>query len=183
MKTKTLTQAIAICLKNSSDFNSTVIRDALQILINDEVPHVVLMRTALLSANSFSEIKKFVLERIIPSLIHRCVWTTAPKVWEGVMVGADNLTSGSTGKSVVEPTLKALLGIPGNILKSVLKVTKNLKKVLAKYLQGLPVQERDDVLTGKGLGSNVDYIELPQDNDKKKIVKELLSFNPDAPSK
>ncbi len=184
LKTKSLIQAIAICLKNQTEFNGTVIRDSLLTLMKDEIPHVVLMRTALLSANSFPEIKKLVLEKLIPLLVGKAVWSSAPKVWEGVMVGADNLTAGAVSKATCEPTIKSLLGIPGNILKSVLKVTKNLKRILAKYLQSLSSLEREEVLSGKALnyndGSSVTPLELPQDNDKKKIVKELLSLNPEA---
>lgn len=180
MKTKILTQAIAICQNRPTDFNAAVIKETLQTLLDDEVPPVVLMRTALLSASSFPEIKKFVLEKLIPSLIQRSVWVSAPKVWEGVMVGADNLSSGNVGKAIMDPTLNSIMRIPGNILKSALKVTKNLKRALAKYLQSLSVTEREEIVSSRSSADNLS--ESPQDNDKKKILKELLSFNPDAAS-
>jgi hypothetical protein len=133
-------------LKNQSDFNAHVLKESLQVLMLDDSPHVALMRTALLSANHFSEVKKFVLMELIPTLVHRRVWVIAPKVWEGVLVGADSLTTGNVSSKWIEPTLRALLAVPGVTLKALLKVNKNLKRTLAKYLQSVPVDERDDIL-------------------------------------
>ena len=156
-------QAIAICLKNQSDFTSTVVKDVLQTLLQDEIPPYALMRTATLSAQSFSELKKVVLMEIIPSLVRKAVWTTAPKLWEGVIHG----------------------------LKSLLKLTKNVKKPLAKYFQGLAAEERDEVLSGRALKQlsteddelgpmmqvvEINFTDYVIDNDKKKIAKELLAM-------
>lgn len=191
LKTKVLMQAIAICLKNQSDFNSAVVKDVLQTLLQDEIPANALMRTAILSAQSFPDIKKLVLMEIIPSLVRKAVWTTAPKLWEGVIHGADNCASSTISSKWLEPTLKSLLGVPGANLKALLKNTKNVKKPLAKYFQSLPKEEREDVLSGRALkhlnteddelGAMMQVVEINFtdyviDSHKKKIADELLAM-------
>jgi hypothetical protein len=58
-----------------------VVREGISDLLLDSVPAQALMRTAILSAQSYgNEMKKFMLSDVIPSMIRQRVWVTAPKV-------------------------------------------------------------------------------------------------------
>ena len=81
MPTKYVLDAIAICLANKSDFTGEVIKTALRVMLQDDVPPLALMRTAILSAQAFGDVKRYVLSDVIPQLVRKRVWTVAPKLW------------------------------------------------------------------------------------------------------
>ena len=140
IKAKAVLDAITLCLNNKNEFHADVIKEALQTLQNDEIPPYALMRTAILASQSYAEMKKYVLQETIPILIKKMVWNIAPKVWEGVIFGIKNLITGNV--KTVEPTLRALLTLPGKQLLSVLKVAVNTKQFVGQFFQGLSNDEK-----------------------------------------
>lgn len=68
------------------------------------------MRTAILSAQSYgNEMKKYLLNSIIPVLIKKKVWIIAPKVWDGVNHAVKIFAEHKSSES----TLRCILGLPG----------------------------------------------------------------------
>jgi hypothetical protein len=160
LKAKAVIEAIEKCLRSKEDYTGEIIREALHILSEDEVPVYALMRTAILASQSYADVKRYVLTDMIPQMISKQVWTTAPKIWEGVVYVLKNFVV--AGYKHCDQTLKSLLTLPGTQLKSILKVAANLKPLFAKYVQALPAEERD-----KWVG---------QEPDKAKLLKELMQL-------
>jgi Symplekin tight junction protein C terminal len=117
--------------------------------------------------------KKFILSDVMPSLIRKKVWNSAPKVWDGVSHGVKIF---SEHKSA-EPTLRCLLGLPGLQFKSILKVAPKVKPLLASLLKALSAEEKEECVSGRfaGLISDISdpVVEAVVDAEKNKILKEL----------
>ena len=109
----------------------------------DEIPPFALMRTAILSAQTFGEVKRYVMGEVVPSLIGKSVWNTSMDLWKGVIFVAKNFVV--AGHKQLESTLRALLGIPGVHLKALLKSAVNVKPLLASLLNTLSTDEREEV--------------------------------------
>jgi hypothetical protein len=151
-----------MCLNNKMDFTAEVVKEALAVLQNDEIPAIPLMRTAILSAQSYPELKKFVLNETIPAMVERKVWEVAPKVWEGVIFGIKNLIP-AFSKSV-EQSLRALLRVPGAQLRAVFKVASSVKVILSQYYITLSSEEKSELSD-------------PGDNEKQKVLLEIAGDN------
>lgn len=181
IKTKAVLDAIAVCLNNKSDFSGEVMRDALKAMLTDDPLPYALMRTAILSAQSFSEVKRFVLSDVIPQLVRRRVWSVAPKLWDGVVFGAKNLAT--TGFKNSELTLRALLGIPAVYLKYLLKVAPTVKPAMGKLLKTLSAEEKEEVTTGRWAGISYEEEQAgmsseeiaKQEGDKQKLLKDIAA--------
>lgn len=152
---------ISICLNNKSEYTGEVIKEALRIMLvcDDQLPAsssssppYALMRTAILSSQSFAEVKRFVLSDVMPTLVRMRVWVTAPKLWDGVIYGTKNLAVSGFKNS--EHTLRALLGIPAAQLRSLLRVAPDVKIAMAKLLKTLSAEEKQEVISGKWLLGN-----------------------------
>lgn len=119
--------------------------------------------------------KKFMLSDVIPSLIRKKVWTSAPKVWDGV---SHALKLFAEHKNA-EPTLRCLLGLPGIQLKNILKIAPKVKPLLGTLLKALSTEEREETISGKWAGlsvennNSVDTAVPVVDTEKLKILKEL----------
>lgn len=150
LKPKSLLDAISVCLNNKSEFSGEVIKEALKTMLLEEVPPNALMRTAILSAQAFGEVKRYVLSDVIPHLVRKRVWVTAPKLWDGVLYGAKHLATKDNKNS--ELTLRALLGVPAEQLKDVLKAAPDVKVVMGMLLKTLSAEERGEVVSGKWAG-------------------------------
>mmetsp|Transcript_685 Transcript_685/g.970 ORF Transcript_685/g.970 Transcript_685/m.970 type:complete len:745 (+) Transcript_685:1111-3345(+) len=152
LEAKLVLEAISLCLNNKSEFSGEVIKDALRKMVTDDqlAPPYALMRTAILSAQSFAEVKRFVLSDVIPSLVRKRVWLSLPKLWDGVIHGARNLAA--TGFKNSELTLRALLGIPAKQLKGLLRAAPAVKVAMAKLLKTLSSEEKEEVTSGKWVG-------------------------------
>jgi hypothetical protein len=150
---------ISICLNNKTDFSAEVVKESMLTLQGDLIPPFALMRTAILSSQSFPEMKKFVLTDTIPSMLKKKVWEIAPKVWEGVIFGLKNLVTASN--KFTDETFQALLTIPGVQLKSILKVASNITPLIAQFCKNLSREEKEMNLT-------------TSDNDRNKIIRDLL---------
>lgn len=171
---KEILDSIGVCL-NREDFKGDVIRDTLFELIKDETPPLLLMRTAILSAQKYQEIRRVVLTDIIPNLIRRKVWTLpGAKVWEGVCHCVKILCNHKDA----EMTLRCILSLPTAQLKLVLKIAPAAKEPLAKILKLLSSSETTEVLSGRwaGLGTGKVGEALHMDTDKTKIIKELKAL-------
>jgi hypothetical protein len=169
---KLLVETISLCLASKEEFNSDVIKDALNILLEDrtEPLPIVIMRTVILSSQSLPEIKKFSLATVIPTLIQRKIWITAPTIWDGIA----HAVKAMIGSRDSDLTIKSLLSLPLTQLRSVLKVATNVHGHMAKVLKGLSPEDSNDVLTGK-------YAHLEQENheaqreEKRKLFEDILS--------
>lgn len=149
---------IALCLNSKAEFSADVVKEALSLLQKEEIPPFALMRTAIISAQSFPEVKRFVLMETIPSMLKKEVWERAPKVWEGVIFGMKNLVSVYNKAS--DPTFHGLCQIPGVQLKSVLKVATNLSPLLIQYLKSLSPEDYNLLISS--------------DVERNKILRELV---------
>jgi Symplekin tight junction protein C terminal len=166
---KKVLSSISLCLGHKEDFRSDVIREALADLLNDELPAQPLMRTAILAAQSHgNEMKKFVLGDVIPTIIRKKVWETAPKVWDGVSHAVKLLAEHKTA----EPTLRCLLGLPKAQLKAVIKAVPKVKAPLGKLIVALSAEEKDEVISGRWAGI-ADGDSTAVDAEKAKIIKDL----------
>ena len=149
MKAKVVLDTISLCLNNKAEYTAEVVKDALKTMLAEAVPPYAMMRTAILSGQSFGEVKKFVLSDVIPSLVRRSIWVESPKLWDGVCVATKNFAVGGVN---AEATLRALLGIPAAQLRALLRVAPNVKAVMAKVLKALAPEERDEVVSGRRVG-------------------------------
>jgi hypothetical protein len=181
-------ECINICLDQlKDDYTPDVINQVLGQLIavpkgeGDEpidqtllVTPPILMRTAILTSTKYDECKRFVLAQVIPALIKRHTWRTAPKIWDGVAFFVKkfaNSTSMHGGiQKDVEITLRSLLGMPAEQLSKIIEscavtvpntarnaaskttVINDLKRSLKKLLGTLSNEEKEQVLSGVWAG-------------------------------
>ena len=155
----------------SSNVDMDVVDEVSTAAVLAPIPTII-MRTSILASSKYDECKKFVFQNVIPMLIKRTVWITAPQVWDGVALFIKKFTAASTQKDI-EITLRAILGIPTERLRlliesctvtstTVEKKTKSkssssggtneLKKALKKLLNSLSIQEKNEVLSGVWAG-------------------------------
>lgn len=78
LKAKVVLDSIGVCLARD-DFKGDVICDVLTDLLRDAIPAVGLMRTAILSCQKYSDIKRFILVETIPALVRKRVWAPQSK--------------------------------------------------------------------------------------------------------
>ena len=79
VKAKAVRDAIEKCLANRNDFRVEVIQEAIETLSQDPVPPLLLMRTVVLAQQAHPELKRVALRTVLPRLLERKVWDTAPK--------------------------------------------------------------------------------------------------------
>ena len=96
----------------------------------------------------------------VPLLVQKAVWNSSTDLWKGVIFVAKIFAS-STGafKANTEQTMRALLMVPTQHLRALLKAALNVKSLLAAALQSLAPEERQVLLVG--------------DIEKEKLWKEL----------
>lgn len=155
-------------------------RDAIKTMLEDELLPVALVRTALLASKAHSDVKKFLLSDFIPTLIKRKVWIGGTEHWVGLQHCVKNYAvSQSVGQNIVEPTYRAILGLPGVQLKSLLTAAPTIKPALSKLLKVFSNQEREEVVSGRWVGlestNNESGESIIVDNEKSIIMKELLA--------
>ena len=117
--------------------SAEVVKETLRALLEDEVPALALMRTAVAACYDLpghkDELKSFVFSEVIPKLVRKKIWILSPPVWDGVAFGLKKLGSHNDA----EPTLRALLGLPAAQLKALLRIAdiaKNIKGPMKVYL-------------------------------------------------
>ncbi len=102
-----------------------------------------MMRTAIMSAQSFADVKKFLLTDVVPALCSKSVWASSSDLWKGVIYVANKFAV--AGYKHSESTLRALLGVPGPQLRQVLKQAEGVKPQMAKLLGALSSEEKEEV--------------------------------------
>ena len=185
IKLAVILECINICLDDlKEDFTPDVINQALGQLIAVEqaqddneamdptqlVTPPILMRTAILTSTKYDECKRFVLSQVIPALIKRQTWRTAPKIWDGVAFFVKKFANAAGIHGViqkdVEITLRSLLGMPSEQLAGIIEscsvtvpntarnatskttVINDLKRSMKKLLSTLSSEEKLEVLSG-----------------------------------
>jgi len=176
MKTKNLLEAIGLCLSNKEIFRSDNIKDAITILMKDTNLSLCLMRTVILSAQMYPELKKFGLNEVVPRLIQNKTWESAPRVWEGVAMFIKSFAA----NQYAEPSLRAVLGLPAVQLRAIIKVATNARAPLCKLLKTFSVEERQEVLSGRWTGLTLptvgeETVSAKDEAEKMKLIKELES--------
>ena len=101
------------------------------------------------------------------------VWSTAPKLWEGVVYGAKNLAASGFKNS--EYTLRALLGVPVAQLKSLLRVAPTVKAAMGKLLKTLSAEEKEEVISGKWAGLTGEDSDTTVSEEKQKLIKDIAA--------
>lgn len=157
-------------------------------LIADEVPSLLLMRSAILAAQSYADVKWFLLSDVIPALVRKQTWVRAPSVWNGVAYAAKSFASvmGGSAKSA-EYTLKALLGLPAPQLRAVVRAAGDVVGPMGKLLRSLSDEEREEVISGRWVASYQQSSLLSEggttaaqpstvvDAEKNKVIKAILA--------
>ena len=174
--------AISVCLTDVAIFTGDILRDAIKIMLDDEMMPVALVRTALLASKAHMEVKRFVLSDVIPILIRKKIWLTTPIHWEGLRHCVKNYavptTTTAQNQSLIEPTLRSILGLPGKELKSIITVAPLIKPSLTKLLKVLSPNEKEDVISGRWAGldteSNSGEVAV-LDTEKSTIIAGLLA--------
>ena len=157
LKRKSLLEAISVCLGSKEIFNAEVLRETLGELVKDEPIPIPFMRTVILATQAMPEMKKYVLHEVVPKLISRQVWDTAPKIWDGVVMFMKSAVS----HREAEPTLRGILGLPYPQLHAILKLVPAAATPLANVLNALSREEFDEVVKGYWAG-----LANPSENDK-----------------
>jgi hypothetical protein len=161
---KLFNNIIKTCMDNSAEFTVEVLKECLTTLIADPVLVNSFMRTLIISFNQHpGEMKKFTLVEMVPILVRKRVWSSK-SVWDGVLMAMKALASHRDA----EPSLRAMLCLPGTQLQTLLKM-KEVRGALAKCLRGLSAEEKAEVLSGRWAG----FEENPADLLKKKLLEEL----------
>jgi len=163
-------------LLDREDYDGETIRETLFNLVEDEVPCLYLMRTGILSAKKYKDVRKYLLSETVPKLIRKRVWTIKDEssgkypVWEGVVQCVRLMAD----QKDAEQMLRCVLSLDGPRLAMVLKIAPKVSPILAKLLKTLSVREREDVITGNWAGIAHDKNKV--DSEKKKIIEELQSM-------
>ena len=163
-------------LLDREDSDGETIRETLFHLVEDEVPCLYLMRTGILSAKKYKDVRKYLLSETVPKLIRKRVWTMKDEnsgkypVWEGVVQCVRLMADHKDA----EQMLRCVLSLDGPRLAMVMKVAPKVSPILAKLLKTLSVREREDVITGNWAG--IAHEKNKVDSEKKKIIEELQSM-------
>jgi hypothetical protein len=171
---KAFIEVINICMNNRNDYNGRVLKETLEKLLaisaekNVSTP-MLFMRVAILAAQSFPEMKQYVLSTVIPAMVKRTAWATDIQGWRGV-IHATKLFAVSGGVHA-EAALKALLTLPFQQLLNLVKVVNTINGSLAKILKSMPIEDREALVritvdTNTGSSSKID-------KDKEKLLRDL----------
>lgn len=178
---KVYLNAIGACLNDSEVFTGDAIRDALSKLVDDPVMSKVLARTALIAGQTHQDVKRYILNDFLPAMIRRKIWSTAPLQWKGVVMCIKKFVLKGYAQSAIEPTLRAVFGLPGPQLKATLAESEDLKGHLVKLLKTLSPAEREEVTSGRWVGIAPTVAEgdepIPMDSEKTRIVSELTALS------
>ena len=145
-----------------------IIKDSFKSLLLDDIPAFPLMRTAILASQSYAEVRRYVISEVIPALIKKKVWSSAPKVWEGVIYVVKHSNASGLKNDYV---LKAILSVPGVQLRSIIKSAPNCVEHLTTLLRNLSPDDKEDMLSGRWLDANAPRT-VP-DSEKLKVIQEL----------
>ena len=111
-------------------------------------------------------------------MIRKKIWSdpTSRDLWRGTILCIKKFVLKGYAQNAVEPTLRAILGLPGSHLKAVLADADDVKLSLAKLLKTLSTAEKEEATSGRWAG--IEQLSesgeaSPMDNDKKKVIDDL----------
>lgn len=107
------------------------------------------MRTCIRAAQTYPEIRVFVLNEAIPRLVAKQVWISSSRVWEGVLLANKILIQQKEGDfqhKAFDSFVRALLGLPSKQLLAVLSTTPKLKTPLKLFFNSLRSSEEKDLV-------------------------------------
>ena len=149
IKQSSMLDCIEYCITSKDDHWADSIKGALTTMLA-EIGNVALprgmMRTAALATRAYPSTKKFVLATLLPQLMKFKAWNF-PKIWEGVAYCVKSLSSSKDS----EPTLRSILGLPGQQMKVVVEVAVDIKPHLNKLIKSFSREEYVEVLSGQWL--------------------------------
>ena len=180
LKQLSMLDCIEYCLTSKDDHWADAIKEALSTMLaeigNAPLPRGM-MRTAALATRAYPSTKKYVLTSLLPQLMKLKAWEH-PKIWEGVAYCIKSLANSKDS----EPTLRSVLGLPGQQLKVVVEIALNIKPELNKLLKSFSKEEYVEVVSGQWLfGEDIgkscidESGELNLDAEKAKIVRSIES--------
>ena len=144
--------SIELCLKNRNDYKVDTLKEAISILLRDEVPVLPLMRTVIRSAQAFPELKTFVFTEVVPRVLSSDIWVSLPRVWEGVVLALKILVDGKDieiGENSFDGTAEVVVGLPVKPMQLILSSSPKLKTFAARYLDGLDSTRVRSLFIGK----------------------------------
>ena len=147
------------------DVRGDAITDCLRVLLEYEVPPRLFMRTSIISSQKHSDVRTFVLSVVVPTLVRRKLWSQ-PVLWQGVCHAVKLLAEHKNA----EPSLRAILGLPGPQLKEMVAVAR---KPLRKFLPLLSAREREEVVSGKWAGLEAENRGKGGEKQKTELLLEL----------
>jgi hypothetical protein len=151
---KAVLDSIEICLRNKAEFRGDTLKEVIAALLEDEVPALPLMRTAIRAAQGLSDMRNFALTDVIPRLIAKEVFSSAPKVWEGVVLASRLLIEQKDAEvpaKVLEPMMKAVLGLPVKHMEGLLASTPKLVPMITAMLGSMSEDEQRLVMLGQAV--------------------------------
>ena len=163
-------------LLDREDFDGETIRETLFHLLQDEVPCLYLMRTGILAAKKYKDVRKYLLSETVPQLIRKKVWAIRDEnsgkypVWEGVVQCVRLMAD----QKDAEQMLRCVLSLDGPRLSMVMKIAPKVAPILASLLRTLSVKEREEIITGQWAG--IAHEKGKVDSEKKKIIEDLQSM-------
>jgi hypothetical protein len=167
--------SIELCLRNKNEFKSDSIKEALNALLEDEVPVLPLMRTAIRSAQALpADMRLFVLNEVLPRLMTKKVWDSSPRVWDGVVLAVKILVEMKEGEfaaKAFEPMMRAVLSAPpSKHFRTLLVTSPKLKSAIVVFLKGLLPSQREILLVGDASKNEDDHAIEAYRQDRLKIL-------------
>ena len=172
LKLKHVLDAIGLCVAEKDEYTADIMKEAILVLLEDDIPAVALMRTVLLSAQAMPEMQKFALQEVIPRLVRKKTWLIAPKVWEGVLMCVKTFNS----QRDFEPTIRAFVGLPMTQLKSVITIAKDVKGILNRILRSMSTVDIEECVSGRWAGiEDLNISQTPKEKEEKeKFFKSIV---------
>ena len=182
LKQQSMLDCIKYCIESKDHWGDAIV-ESLKTMIaevdNVPLPHGM-VRTAILASNKYVEVKKYVLTTYLPALMRLRVWQMPPiqsisSIWDGVAHAVKNKISSAE----IEPTLRAVLGLPAPQMKEIVAVVEEIKEPLRRLMKTFSKEEYVEVLSGKWLfgveneGSISGEGQLCLGREKEEIVKNL----------
>lgn len=139
-------------MKNRNDYKGDTLKEAISVLLKDEIPVLPLMRTVIRSAQAFPELKAFVFTEVIPKVLSSEVWVSLPRVWEGVVLSLKILIDAKdieVGEKALEGTAEVVVGLPVKPMQLILSSAPKLKTFISRFLESLDATRVRALLIGK----------------------------------
>ncbi|KAM3570527.1 hypothetical protein VYU27_007406 [Nannochloropsis oceanica] len=120
------------CLNMKTLFPQTAMTLALVKMVEDKdrpVPYAY-MRSVILAIRAYPTLKSIVADNIVPKLVEREIWTSQPRVWEGLIILPKYIGT----REVTDKMSGALLAVPASLLQDLLKKNPDFRATLAAHV-------------------------------------------------